>query len=86
MPFSPFALREIREKHGLTQEQVAAKTGAHRVSVARWETGTRTPTINQLEKLAVALEVDVDDLLKTSVHGQLAAKTAAGSRGKASRG
>jgi repressor LexA len=32
-------LRRLRERLGLTQEQLARELGVHRVSVARWETG-----------------------------------------------
>lgn len=48
-PDDPADVRAFRERHGLTQEQLAAllllpnpKTGG-RITVARWEAGTREP-------------------------------------------
>ncbi|MBI2817828.1 MAG: helix-turn-helix domain-containing protein [Acidobacteria bacterium] len=38
---NPEELRVIRDKLGMTQEQLASALGVHRVAVARWETGTR---------------------------------------------
>lgn len=36
---TPEELKRLRAKLGLTQEQLGAEVGVHRVSVARWETG-----------------------------------------------
>jgi DNA-binding transcriptional regulator YiaG len=40
---APAVARAIREAAGVTQAQVAAELGVGRVTVARWELGTRTP-------------------------------------------
>jgi len=39
----PATAREIRRAAGLTQPQVATELGVHRVTLARWELGTRSP-------------------------------------------
>jgi transcriptional regulator with XRE-family HTH domain len=64
MPFYPATLKRVREQRELTQEALAKRARVHRVSVARWETGARTPTVIELEKVAAALKVKVTDLLK----------------------
>jgi repressor LexA len=37
----PSELKAIRERLGISQEELAASLGVHRVSVARWEAGMR---------------------------------------------
>jgi DNA-binding transcriptional regulator YiaG len=41
--FPPSLAKAIREAAGVSQQQVAAELGVHRVSVARWEGGVRSP-------------------------------------------
>ncbi len=38
---TPAALKRIRRELGLTQEELAARLGVQRETVARWETGVR---------------------------------------------
>jgi transcriptional regulator with XRE-family HTH domain len=47
----------------MTQEQLAAVSGVHRVSIARIETGKISPKAETLMRLAQALGVTVDDLI-----------------------
>ncbi len=56
-------LRELRARHGLTQDQVAKKLGVHESAVCRWEGGSRSPTHVDLLKLADLFRVSVDTLL-----------------------
>jgi transcriptional regulator with XRE-family HTH domain len=42
LPPPPVA-RAIREAAHVTQERLAEELGVHRVSLARWEAGTRAP-------------------------------------------
>lgn len=56
-------LAEVRQAHGMTQEQLAAATGVHRVTIARIETGDVSPKAETLKRLADALGVLVDDLI-----------------------
>jgi transcriptional regulator with XRE-family HTH domain len=57
-------LKAIRERRGLTQEQLAEKSGVSRTYLARLETGRQDPTLSTLEKLAKALGVKVGRLLE----------------------
>jgi transcriptional regulator with XRE-family HTH domain len=56
-------LREARERLGLTQEQVAERSGVHATEVSRIEAGKRDPKVSTLERLAKAVEVKPGRLL-----------------------
>src|SRR5829696_2135630 len=56
-------LRYIREKKGLTQQELAKRAGVTQDSVSRIETGERNPRRSTLEKLARALEVQDPSML-----------------------
>lgn len=50
----PDEFKRLREALGLTQDQLAAELGVHRVTVARWETGEHKvpePAARLLERL-----------------------------------
>jgi transcriptional regulator with XRE-family HTH domain len=52
-------LKALRERRGLTQEQLSEKSGVGRSHLARLETGKQDPTLGTLEKLAKALRAKV---------------------------
>jgi transcriptional regulator with XRE-family HTH domain len=56
-------LREARERLGLTQEQVAERSGVHATEVSRIETGKRDPQVSTVRKLAEAVQVRPGQLL-----------------------
>jgi transcriptional regulator with XRE-family HTH domain len=56
-------LREVREKKGLSQEQLAAQAGLHRTYVSSVERGQRNISLVNIEKLAVALGVTLAHLM-----------------------
>ena len=64
MPWNAATLKKLRERRGLTQQQLAERVGAHRVTIAKLETGALRPGVDVLEGLAKALKVKVTDLLK----------------------
>lgn len=64
MPWNAATLKRLRERRGLTQQQLAERVGAHRVTIAKLETGALRPGVDVLEGLAKALKVKVTDLLK----------------------
>lgn len=57
-------LRRLRLAKGLGQEKFALEHGFDRTYISGIERGVRNPTILVLERLALALEVPVEDLLK----------------------
>jgi transcriptional regulator with XRE-family HTH domain len=57
-------IKSLRERRGMTQEQLAEKAGVSRTYLARLETARQDPTLSTLEKLAKALGVKVGTLLE----------------------
>ena len=52
-------VRIARQRAGITQAQLASRSGHSRESIARWETGTREPSLATLEGLAAACGLDL---------------------------
>ena len=46
------ALTEARKEVGMTQQQLAEKSGVHQVNISRIENGTGNPSVETLQKLA----------------------------------
>jgi transcriptional regulator with XRE-family HTH domain len=53
-----------REQRGLSQQSLSAGAGITRPYLARVETGVQTVSVDNLEKLAKALSIDIVELLK----------------------
>jgi transcriptional regulator with XRE-family HTH domain len=63
----------LREKRGLTQEDLAAKIGISRASLSHYEKNRREPDYTTMTKLADFFHVSVDYLLgRTSEPAQIA--------------
>ena len=45
-------LTEARKEAGMTQQQLAEKSGVHQVNISRIENGTGNPSVETLQKLA----------------------------------
>lgn len=57
-------VKQLRNKRGWTQEELAKKAGISRVSVARIEAGMRkNPDLSTRQKLAKAFKVSIMELL-----------------------
>lgn len=56
-------LKKTREEKGLSQTDLAEKTGLQPSAVSHFETGRRAPSSDNLRRLADALEVTTDYLL-----------------------
>lgn len=57
-------LKEVRKAKGLTQLQLSEVSGVNRVSIAKYESGKSTPSLQTAERLAMALGVTIDELTK----------------------
>ncbi|MBR1846903.1 MAG: helix-turn-helix transcriptional regulator [Bacilli bacterium] len=56
-------IKELRDKKGLTQKQVAKELGTTAVTVMNWENGIYEPTIADMIKLADLFDVTMDYLV-----------------------
>ena len=56
-------LKNLREKHGLTQEQMAARLLVTRQAVSRWETGETQPNTDTLKLLSKEFDISINTLL-----------------------
>jgi len=56
-------LRELRMAAGLTQAELARRTGIHRPNIARVEAGRHTPSLETLARLASAIGVTTTHVL-----------------------
>ena len=59
-------LAQLREATGLTQKQLAEKLGVPPSNITFWERCEKPPRAEMLSKIATALDVSVDTLLKVS--------------------
>lgn len=57
------AIKQLREKKGMTQAQLAERLNVSDKAVSRWETGRGFPDISLLEPIAAALGISVAELL-----------------------
>ena len=60
----PMRLKQLREAKGLSQAALAEKVGLSREYIARLETGKHDPPLSRVEKLAKALGVPIEKLVK----------------------
>ncbi len=70
MQFRPDRLREVREKKGLTQRQLAIRCEVTEFQISRYETGKTEPSLSNLAVLAGQLGVSADYLLNLSNEGE----------------
>lgn len=56
-------LKALREKHGLTQEQMADRLMVTRQAVSRWENGDTQPNSDTLKLLSREFNVSINTLL-----------------------
>lgn len=60
-------IRELRQKHGMTQLELAGKINVSDKAVSKWERGCGMPEVAVIPALAGALQVDVSALLRGSL-------------------
>ena len=56
-------VRNLRELHHLTQEELAKKLHVSRNAVSKWETGKGYPSLDSLKLLATLFDVSIDELI-----------------------
>nr|WP_247119420.1 helix-turn-helix transcriptional regulator [Kordiimonas marina] len=56
----------IRREQGLSQEELAFRSGLHRTYISGVERGIRNPTITVIQEIASALVVDVAILVAST--------------------
>jgi transcriptional regulator with XRE-family HTH domain len=56
-------IRRARKAQGLTQRRLAAKIGIWPAVLCHWEIGARTPNVDNLMRVAIALGVPAASLL-----------------------
>ncbi len=66
MPTFPERLKSMRETRGWSQEELATKARLQATAISHFETGGRSPSFDNLKKLADALNVSSDYLLGRS--------------------
>ena len=57
-------LKNIRTKKDISQGDISRKLNMDRGSISSIENGKKNPTLSTLEKIARALDVGIDDLIK----------------------
>lgn len=63
-------LRELRERRGLYQKDVAAALKIDRTTYVKYETGSSEPSFEILKRIALFYEVSIDYLLDYNQHSQ----------------
>ena len=61
-------IRNLRTEKGMKQSELAEATGLSRISIGNYERGNRQPSVNAAAKIAYALGVTVDYLLKEELN------------------
>jgi transcriptional regulator with XRE-family HTH domain len=61
----------LRDKKGLSQTELADKSGVSRVMIGKYERGEAIPSIDAAKKIADALEVSLDYLVGEGINSKL---------------
>ena len=60
-------IKKLRNKKGLTQEELAIRLNVVRQTISKWEKGVSVPDAYLLKKLAIELDTSVGKLLGTTI-------------------
>lgn len=55
---------ELRKKMGLSQQELADAAGVTQASISNYESGKQIPSVNTADKIASALGVSLNELLR----------------------
>lgn len=58
-----FLIREMRLRADITQAELARRLGVSQSAIARWESGSVSPRLDTLERIAEACDLDLQVLL-----------------------
>lgn len=75
-------IRKARKSAGVTQTELAAKVGVHQKDISRWESGDRTPSVEALAAICIALKVSADTLLEIGIKSEKVSESDAKTRKK----
>jgi transcriptional regulator with XRE-family HTH domain len=65
-------IRLFRKSLGLTQAELAERSSMDDMTISRLETGSRAPSLDQLERLATAFDMPISNLLSNDEDTSLA--------------
>lgn len=68
-------IKKYRKEAGLSQEDLASKIYVSRTLITKYESGSAFPTQENLEKIAIALNVEVEDLLSNEEKNEIVEKS-----------
>jgi len=57
-------IKQMREAKNMTQDELADKSGVHRVTIAKYETMDIGMTLESAKRIADALGCTIDDLIR----------------------
>lgn len=66
---SQLNIKQIREKLGISQAQLATTMSVNQTAVSQWERGTALPACDKLPALAAALNCSIDELFSDKEAG-----------------
>jgi transcriptional regulator with XRE-family HTH domain len=61
-------IKDLRNKKGISQEKLAEISDLHRTYISSIELGKRNVALENIEKLATALDCSIEDLFKPTVN------------------
>lgn len=64
------SIRLYRKNKGYTQAELARKSGINEVQIRRYELNNATPRMNQLRKIADALDINISELYNTAINNK----------------
>ena len=65
-------IKELRERHGLTQKELAEKLGVSAQAVSKWENNVNQPDVSTIRKLCAIFGISVDEFLQESIPQNMA--------------
>ena len=64
-------IKQLRQKSGLTQDQLASKLGVTAQAISKWENSVTMPDITLLPQIAIEFGISIDDLFDLTLEQKL---------------